>query len=92
MDALLTDPAASVAAARASEPVTVDPALAELAAGLDPDALTAEKAARLPAFPGLDAARGLSSRTAPVPALLDSLPPRLKERMLTEFIGLLPRI
>jgi len=92
VDALLTDLAASVAAARASEPVTVDPASAELAAGLDPDTLTGEEAARLLAFAGLDAARGLPSRTAPVLALLDALPPRLKERMLTEFIGSLFRV
>ncbi|MFD7992073.1 pyridoxal phosphate-dependent decarboxylase family protein [Streptomyces mexicanus] len=87
--ALLADLAASVAAARASEPVAVDPALADLAAALDPDTLTPEEVAGILAFAGLGGEPGLPSRTAPVLALLDALPPRLKERMLTEFIGTL---
>ncbi|TWV56411.1 aspartate aminotransferase family protein [Streptomyces misionensis] len=89
---LLADLAESVTAARACEPVTVDPALAELAATLDPDTLTPEDVAGFLAFAGLDGDQGLPSRTAPVLALLDALPPRLKERMLTEFIGSLFRI
>ncbi|QLJ06409.1 aspartate aminotransferase family protein [Streptomyces sp. NEAU-sy36] len=89
---LLADLAESVTAARACEPVTVDPALTELAATLDPDTLTPEDVAGFLAFAGLDGAQGLPSRTAPVLALLDALPPRLKERMLTEFLGSLFRI
>ncbi|MFF5407317.1 pyridoxal phosphate-dependent decarboxylase family protein [Streptomyces misionensis] len=84
---LLADLAESVTAARACEPVTVDPALTELAATLDPDTLTPEDVAGFLAFAGLDGEQGLPPRTAPVLALLDALPPRLKERMLTEFIG-----
>ncbi|CAK7286025.1 pyridoxal phosphate-dependent decarboxylase family protein [Streptomyces sp. RM1] len=84
---LLADLAASVSAARACEPVTVDPALTELAATLDPDTLTPEDVAGFLAFAGLNGEHGLPSRMAPVLALLDALPPRLKERMLTEFVG-----
>ncbi|MEV5988065.1 aminotransferase class V-fold PLP-dependent enzyme [Streptomyces sp. NPDC052051] len=90
---LLTDLAESVAAARASEPVAVDPAVVDLAAGLDPDALTPEDVAGILAFAGLGGdAQGLPSRMAPVLALLDALPARLKERLLTEFVGSLFRI
>ncbi|MER6329329.1 aminotransferase class V-fold PLP-dependent enzyme [Streptomyces sp. NPDC001034] len=84
---LLADLAESVAAARACEPVTVDPSLAELAATLDPDTLAPEDVAGFLAFAGLDGEQGLPSRMAPVLALLDALPTRLKERMLTEFVG-----
>ncbi|MDR3083159.1 MAG: aminotransferase class V-fold PLP-dependent enzyme [Streptomyces sp.] len=87
VEPLLTDLAESVTAARACEPVTVDPALAELAATLDPDTLTPEDVAGFLAFAGLGGEQGLPSRMAPVLALLDALPSRLKERMLTEFIG-----
>lgn len=72
--------------------MTVDPALTELAATLDPETLTPEDVAGFLAFAGLDGEQGLPSRTAPVLALLDALPPRLKERMLTEFVGSLFRI
>ncbi|GLX49462.1 aspartate aminotransferase family protein [Streptomyces hygroscopicus subsp. hygroscopicus] len=89
---LLADLAESVAAARACEPVTVDPALTALAATLDPDTLTPEDVAGFLALAGLDGEQGLPSRTAPVLALLDALPSRLKERMLTEFIGSLFRV
>ncbi|MGW3495929.1 pyridoxal phosphate-dependent decarboxylase family protein [Streptomyces sp. NPDC001020] len=89
---LLADLAESVTAARANKPVTVDPALAELAATLDPDTLTPEDVAGFLAFAGLGGTQGLPSRMAPVLALLDALPSRLKERLLTEFIGSLYRI
>ncbi|MFB7494423.1 pyridoxal phosphate-dependent decarboxylase family protein [Streptomyces sp. NPDC056161] len=90
--ALLSDLAGAVAAARESEPVTVDPAVAELAVGLDPDTLTPEDVAGFLAYAGLGEGQGLPARTAPVLLLLDALPPRLKERLLTEFIGSLFRI
>lgn len=93
VDALLGDLTASVAAARAAEPVVVDPALAEMAATLDPDILTPEDVAGFLALAGLgDGEEGLPARMAPVLALLDALPPRLKERLLTEFIGSLFRV
>ncbi|MFK0173135.1 pyridoxal phosphate-dependent decarboxylase family protein [Streptomyces sp. NPDC090306] len=93
VDALLADLAASVAAARTNEPVTVDPGTAELAATLDPDTLTPEDVAGFLAFAGLGTGEtGLPTRMAPVLALLDALPPRLKERLLAEFIGSLFRV
>lgn len=90
--ALLADLARSIAAARASEPVSVDPALAELAATLDPDALTPGDVAGVLALAGLGGEQGLPTRMAPVLILLDALPPRLKERLLTEFVGSLFRV
>jgi hypothetical protein len=92
VDALLADLARALRAARASGPVTADPALAELAAGLDPDTLGPEEVAGILAFAGLDGRGPLPSRTAPVLVLLDALPDRLKERLLTEFIGSLFRV
>lgn len=90
---LLVDLAESVAAARALEPVVVDPGLVELAAGLDPDALTPEEVAGFLAFAGLGGeGSGLPTRMAPVLALLDALPHRLKERLLAEFVGSLFRV
>lgn len=92
--ALLADLTGSLAAARALEPVVVDPGLRDLAEGLDPDTLTPEEVAGFLAFAGLGSAdgQGLPSRMAPVLALLDALPPRLKERLLAEFIGSLFRV
>lgn len=92
VDALLTDLAKALSAARALDPVAVDPALAELAAGLDPDTLGPEEVAGVLAFAGLDGDAGLPGRMAPVLALLDALPGRLKERLLAEFIGAVFRV
>ncbi|EID56142.1 pyridoxal phosphate-dependent decarboxylase family protein [Saccharomonospora xinjiangensis] len=92
-DEFVADLRASVDAARASGPVAVDPALRAVLAGLDPDALTAEQFAGLldaaGLAPGADAA--LPSRMAPINALLDAAPPRLRERVLLEFLGVLYR-
>ncbi|WP_411079449.1 pyridoxal phosphate-dependent decarboxylase family protein [Streptomyces sp. cmx-18-6] len=87
---LLTDLAAALTSARALPPVTADPALTDLAAGLDPDALTPDEIAGILAFAGLgedSGTGGLPERMAPVLFLLDALPGRLKERLLTEFVG-----
>lgn len=92
VDALLTDLAKALSAARALDPVAVDPALAELAAGLDPDTLGPEEVAGVLAFAGLDGDAGLPGRMAPVLVLLDALPGRLKERLLAEFIGAVFRV
>ncbi|MGW0858350.1 pyridoxal phosphate-dependent decarboxylase family protein [Streptomyces sp. NPDC002690] len=92
VDALLADLAKALVAARALEPVAVDPALAELAAGLDPDSLGPEEVAGVLAFAGLDGDAGLPGRMAPVLVLLDALPGRLKERLLVEFIGAVFRV
>ena len=92
VDALLGDLAAALAAARALPPVTVDPGLAGLAAGLDPATLGPEEVAAVLAFAGLDGDAGLPARMAPVLTLLDALPGPLKERLLAEFVGSVFRI
>ncbi|MEQ0563284.1 aminotransferase class V-fold PLP-dependent enzyme [Amycolatopsis sp. NEAU-NG30] len=85
----LADLAASVAAARAAGPVTVDPAVAEFVAALDPATLTPEQFAGLLAAAGLGSGAGLPDRMAPVNALLATAPPPLRERLLLEFLGAL---
>ncbi|MQY10537.1 hypothetical protein SRB5_06450 [Streptomyces sp. RB5] len=92
--ALLADLTDALSAARTLEPAVVDPGLAELAAGLDPDTLSPEDVAGFLAFAGLggEGGQGLPARMAPVLALLDALPPRLKERLLAEFIGSVFRV
>ncbi|MFC8450974.1 pyridoxal phosphate-dependent decarboxylase family protein [Kitasatospora sp. NPDC057223] len=92
VDALLGDLAEALKAARALAPVAVDPALAELAAGLDPATLGPEEVAGVLAFAGLDVQAGLPGRMAPVLVLLDALPGPLKERLLAEFVGSIFRI
>ncbi|MFH8727652.1 pyridoxal phosphate-dependent decarboxylase family protein [Streptomyces termitum] len=92
VDALLADLGDALEAARALPPVTVDPGLVELAAGLDPAALGPQEVAGVLAFAGLDGDGGLPERMAPVLALLDALPGALKERLLAEFIGSVFRI
>lgn len=92
VDALLADLREALASARALPPVSVDPGLAELAAGLDPDTLGPEEVAAVLAFAGLGGDGGLPARTAPVLALLESLPRALKERLLTEFVGSVFRV
>ncbi|MEU6708844.1 pyridoxal phosphate-dependent decarboxylase family protein [Streptomyces wuyuanensis] len=98
VDALLADLRASLDAAGAREPVTADPGLVRLAAGLDPDALGPDEIAAVLAFAGLGGkddgggTGGLPRRMAPVLALLDALPRRLKERLLVEFVGSVFRV
>ncbi|MFJ2738291.1 pyridoxal phosphate-dependent decarboxylase family protein [Streptomyces sp. NPDC087440] len=98
VDALLDDLAAALGAARALPPVTVDPALVDLAAGLDPAALGPKEVADVLAFAGLGGgsgaggAGGLPDRMAPVLVLLDALPGPLKERLLSEFFGSVFRV
>lgn len=87
VEPMLADLAAAVHAARALPSPEPDPALRDMATSLDPDALTAEEMAQVLAFVGLGDGTGLPTRMAPVLALLDAAPPRLKERFLTEFIG-----
>ncbi|WP_327118583.1 aminotransferase class V-fold PLP-dependent enzyme [Streptomyces sp. NBC_01341] len=89
---LLDDLTAALAKARTLDPVTVDPALASFAAGLDPATLGPEEIAAVLAFAGLGGGGGLPGRMAPVLVLLDALPGPLKERLLAEFIGSVFRI
>ncbi|PAX83281.1 aspartate aminotransferase family protein, partial [Streptomyces albidoflavus] len=65
---------------------------AALAATLDPDTLTDEEAAAVLTYAGLGPDTGAPDRMAPVLALLDALPNRLKERLLTDYIGSLFQI
>ncbi|WLQ43096.1 aminotransferase class V-fold PLP-dependent enzyme [Streptomyces laculatispora] len=92
VDALLTDLDTALHAARALPPVAVDPALAELAAGLDPSKLGPDEIEAVLAFAGLTGDGGLPARMAPVLILLDALPGPLKERLLAEFVGSVFRI
>ncbi len=88
--ALLADLAESVRAAAALPSPDPDPALAAAVAGLDADALSAEELAQVMASIGVDPEKGaLPSRMAPLLALLDAAPLPLRERFLTEFVGLL---
>lgn len=84
---LLADLEKAVARAREAGPVRVDPAIAEAAAALDPDALTPEEVEVALALAGVGADGRLPERMAPVLAVLQALPPRLSERLLPEVIG-----
>ncbi|MEU4684156.1 pyridoxal phosphate-dependent decarboxylase family protein [Streptomyces xinghaiensis] len=88
---LLAGLAKAVERARALGPATVDPALAEAAAGLDPDALGPEEVALALSLAGIGADGALPERMAPVLAVLQALPPRLTERLLPEVVGRLYR-
>ncbi|GAA1834477.1 aminotransferase class V-fold PLP-dependent enzyme [Pseudonocardia ailaonensis] len=89
-DEFLADLDEAVAAAVAAGPVQVAPELRAAAAQLDPSTLDDA------AFDGLLAAAGLSgdglpTRMAPVNALLDAAPPRLREALLIAFLDRLTR-
>lgn len=96
-----TDPAAflsalteSVGAARAAGPVPVDPAVADLLRTLDPATLGDAEFDLLLAAGGLagdGGELGLPERMAPVNALLDVAPPRLREAVLVAFLDRLAR-
>ncbi|MEO9322977.1 aminotransferase class V-fold PLP-dependent enzyme [Nocardioides sp. C4-1] len=88
---------AAVEAARAAGPVAVDPDVVAFVAALDPDALTDADFDGLLAASGLHGAGGpdagleLPTRMAPVNALLDAAPPRLREAVLVAFLDRLQR-
>lgn len=89
--AALTD---AVAAARAAGPVPVDPAVADLLRSLDPATLGDAEFDLLLAAGGLagdGGELGLPERMAPVNALLDVAPPRLREAVLVAFLDRLAR-
>jgi glutamate/tyrosine decarboxylase-like PLP-dependent enzyme len=82
----------AVAAARSAGPVSVDPGLGGMLAGLDPAGLDDAAFAGVLAAAGLAGADGgiaLPARMAPVNALLDACPPRLREALL---VGVLDRL
>ncbi|MDI2132074.1 pyridoxal phosphate-dependent decarboxylase family protein [Yinghuangia seranimata] len=82
--AALTDAADE---ARRLGPATVDPALAEAAALIDPTTLTPTDVASLLDLAGLTPDGALPDRMAPVLALMETMPPPLAERLLPDVIG-----
>ncbi|GAB3574833.1 aminotransferase class V-fold PLP-dependent enzyme [Amycolatopsis endophytica] len=88
---LASDLAASVAAARAAGPVTVDEDVAAFVAALDPETLTAEQFAGLLTAAGMGGGARLPDRMAEINALLGAASPALRERLLREFLGMLYR-
>lgn len=93
VDELIDALADSRTAAVRGGPVTVDPELAAAAQQLDPDGLTDEQFDELLRVAGLDdiGDGGLPERMAPINALLDSAPARLREALLTAFLDRLMR-
>ncbi|MGX7825826.1 pyridoxal phosphate-dependent decarboxylase family protein [Actinokineospora sp. 24-640] len=86
----LSDLDTAVAAARAAGPVDVAPEVVAFVAGLDPDALSPEEFAGLLAAAGMGSGEQvLPTRMATVNTLLAAASPRLRERLLVEFLGLL---
>lgn len=88
VDALLADLAASVEAARTAGS-GADPAMLAAVAELDPDELPADVLGTLLPLAGLEPGGGLPERMAPINALMEAMPPRLRERLLVEYLGLL---
>jgi sphinganine-1-phosphate aldolase len=88
---LLADLTDAVAAARAAGPVRLAPEMVDAIAALDPDTLTSEQFAGLLAMAGMDRASlnsgGVPKRMAEVNAMLAVASPRLRERLLVEFLG-----
>lgn len=83
----------SVAAAVEAGPVAVDPDLRAAAAALDPSTLDDAAFDGLLALAGLggDGTVSVPKRMAPVNALLDAAPPRLREALLIAFLDRLTR-
>jgi hypothetical protein len=88
VDALLADLADSVATARAAS-TGLDPSLREAVAALDPDELPDDVLGTLLPMAGLEPGAGLPERMAGINALLEAMSPRLRERLLVAFLGLL---
>lgn len=88
VDALLADLAESVDKARASA-APLDPALRAAVAALDPDQLPDDVLGTLLPLAGLTPGEGLPDRMAGINTLLEAMSPRLRERLLVAFLGLL---
>jgi sphinganine-1-phosphate aldolase len=81
----------AVAAAQAAGPVQIAPELAEAAEALDPTLLDDAAFDGLLEIAGLGTGETLPDRMAPVNALLDVAPPRLREALLIAFLDRLMR-
>ncbi|MFC0625578.1 pyridoxal phosphate-dependent decarboxylase family protein [Kribbella deserti] len=95
-DDLVAALTASVVAAQQAGPVQVAPELAQAAQGLDPDTLDDAAFDGLLELAGLSAGGNesgvrLPARMAPVNALLNVAPPRLREALLIAFLDRLMR-
>lgn len=91
LDELLAALKQSVDAARQAGPVQVAPELAEAARALDPALLDDAAFDGLLEIAGLGTGETLPERMAPVNALLDVAPPRLREALLIAFLDRLMR-
>jgi hypothetical protein len=88
VDALLKDLSDCVEVARAAT-TGLDPALLEAVRSLDPDELPDDVLGTLLPMAGLEPGAGLPERMAGINALLEAMSPRLRERLLVAFLGLL---
>ncbi|MCU1672679.1 MAG: gadB [Frankiales bacterium] len=88
VDELLADLATCVQVARTSSG-GADPAMLAAVAELDPEALPDNVLGTLLPLAGLEPGAGLPARMAPINALMEAMPPRLRERLLVEFLGML---
>jgi glutamate/tyrosine decarboxylase-like PLP-dependent enzyme len=88
VDALLKDLTECVETARAAT-TGLDPALLEAVRSLDPDELPDDVLGTLLPMAGLEPGAGLPERMAGINALLEAMSPRLRERLLVAFLGLL---
>lgn len=91
LDDLITALHQSVAAAQTAGPVHVAPELAEAAQAIDPALLDDAAFDGLLELAGLGTAEALPDRMAPVNALLDIAPPRLREALLVAYLDRLMR-
>lgn len=92
VDSFISSFTASVRAAQEAGPIVIPAEMAALAASLTPAALTPEVMGALMAFSGVsNGTRGvaLPDRMGPVNALLNVLPPAVRNEILVEFMGLL---
>jgi glutamate/tyrosine decarboxylase-like PLP-dependent enzyme len=91
LDELTSALKTAVTAAQAAGPVQVAPELAAAAGALDPAALDDAAFDGLLSIAGLGTGQALPERMAPVNALLDVAPPRLREALLIAFLDRLMR-
>jgi sphinganine-1-phosphate aldolase len=91
LDELTSALKTAVSAAQAAGPVQVAPELAAAAGALDPATLDDATFDGLLSIAGLGTGEALPERMAPVNALLDVAPPRLREALLIAFLDRLMR-